>query len=212
MRRLLLILLAISYPLLALAEIPKSPPSALKEIRKRYKEIKTLECSFIESFQWQLTGETVERHGTISIGTENRFRIQTDEQTIVSDGTVVYRYNKPRNQVMIEKVESAEALLPNKILLQFADQFEASSIAPLKVEGKEGYRLDLTPEDPDKALLREATLWVTTADMTVHRIKMVDLNGNSTTYTLSSLRFDQPIAPELLKYTPPTGAEIFDLR
>jgi len=212
MKRILLLVVALIFPLVCLGVVPKSPGVALKEIRKRYKEIKTLQASFKESFQWQLTGEAVDRTGTISIGMENRFRIHTEEQVIVSDGEVIFRYNKPRNQVMIERVDKAEALLPNKLLLQFTDQFEAVGIAPIAIEGAEGFRLDLTPDDPDKALLREATLWVATGGMIVNRIRIVDLNGNTTTYTLTNLHFDQPINADSLKFTPPAGAEIFDLR
>jgi outer membrane lipoprotein carrier protein len=196
----------------AFAVIPANPATALKEVRKHYKEVKTLQASFKESFQWALTGETVERQGKVIVAEGNRFRVETPEQLIISNGAEVYRYNKLRNQVMIESVSKAEDLLPNKVLLKFAAEFEATSLSPLAVEGVEGYRLDLKPQDPDKALLGEASIWVTAADKTVRRILLVDLNNNATTYTLSDIRFDQSVDSSALAFTPPVGAELFDLR
>jgi len=194
------------------AAVPKSAATALKEIRKRYREAVTFQATFKESFQWQLTGETVDRQGTIVLSGDNRFRIETPEQVIVADGQNLYRYNLLRKQVMIEPVSKAEGLLPNKMLLKFAEEFDAVSLAPLLVEGGEGYRLDLQPQDKEKALLSEVTLWATTTPIAVRRIKLIDLNGNSTTYFLRDIRFDQPVDTTMLHFSPPQGVEIFDLR
>ncbi len=194
------------------AALPTNPTSALKDIQKHYRDVKTLQAGFTESFKWQMTGETVNREGKIIVAEKNRFRVDTPEQVMVSDGTNLYRFNRQRNQVMIEPAGKAEALLPNKILLRFAEDFQAIEISPLAVEGREGYRLELKPDDPDKALLASATLWVTSADLTVQRIKLIDLNGNSTTYTLRDIHFDQPIDSSAVSFTLPAGAELFDLR
>lgn len=190
-----------------------SPGGLLKELRKHYRQVTTLQAHFKEMFQWELTGEMVLREGTLAVATENRFRIDTPDQLVVSDGKVINRFNKARNQVIIEAVgESNAGLLPNRLLLDFADQFKATTVEELAVSDKPGFRLELTAEDPDALLLKEAVLWATADDLTVHRLKLTDLNGNTTTYQLSEIRVNQPLDSTLTAFTPPPGAELFDLR
>lgn len=212
MKRTLLNICFLTVAVLGIAAVPKNGDNALKEIKKRYRDVKTLQAHFKESFRWQLTGEAVDREGELIVAEGNRFRVETPEQTMVSDGKALYRFSKTKNQVMIEAVEKSESLLPNRVLLNFGDEFDAVGLAALPVEGKEGYSLDLKPRSPDKALLASATLWVTSEDRAVRRIRIVDLNGNSTTYSLSKLTFDSTAAPELFVFKLPAGAEIFDLR
>lgn len=196
----------------ATAAMPKSPAAALKDIRKSYHDVKTLHCVFVEEFKWQLTGETIVRRGSIIVAENDRFRLETPEQLIVSDGTSVFRFNRQRNQVMVESVGNAEALLPRRLLLDFAGEFEAVEMAPLAVSGGAGFRLDMKPKDPEKSLLSAASMWVTAADLTVHRMRIEDLNGNSTTYVLEEIVFDKAVEPSATTFTPPEGAELFDLR
>jgi len=173
----------------------KSAPSALKEIRKKYKATETFSCRFREVFEWKMTGESTAREGSILIGGEKRFRIETPEQLIIGDGAAIYRHNKLRGQVMIEGII-----------------VEAGSLSPLAVENAEGFRLDLKPLDREKALVSEAMLWATTADYVVRRIQLVDLSGNQTTYYLTGIEFGPKSDPGQFQFNIPPGVELFDLR
>jgi len=190
----------------------KSAPSALKEIRKKYKATETFSCRFREVFEWKMTGESTAREGSILIGGEKRFRIETPEQLIIGDGAAIYRHNKLRGQVMIEGIGASDALLPAKLMLDFAGEFEAGSLSPLAVENAEGFRLDLKPLDREKALVSEAMLWATTADYVVRRIQLVDLSGNQTTYYLTGIEFGPKSDPGQFQFNIPPGVELFDLR
>ena len=190
-----------------------SPGSALKKLRKKYRNVESLSADFREVFEWKLTGETVMRKGRLVVTGDNRFRIETPEQLLVCDGKDIYRHNLVKGQVIIEPVESSgNQLLPQKLLLDFADGFKADGLTCLAVAGSAGFRLDLIPDDPDAQLISSATLWVSEDDLVVHRLKLVDLNMNSTTYFLSNLVFDQQIDASETTYDPPEGIEVFDLR
>ncbi len=188
------------------------PSSALKALNRHYKNVESLQADFREVFQWGLTGETVIREGSLVVTDDNRFRIETPEQLLVSDGRDIYRFNRALRQVIVEPVNSGGAPpLPRRILLDFTEGFKAAKIDKMAVAGEEGYRLDLVSKDPDEALLSDATLWITSDDLVVHRLKLVDLNGNSTTYYLSNIRFDLPVDSTVTSFTIPEGVELFDL-
>ncbi len=192
--------------------IPKNAATALKDLQRRYKSIKTFRCEFNEQFQWQFTGELVTSNGTIVSDVGDRFRMETPEQVVVCDGTSLYRYNSLKNQVMIEPVKDAANLLPKRLLLDLGSEFEAEAITPISVVGQEGFRLDLKPLKSDESLMSGAVIWVTALDLIVRKMQMDDLNGNRTTYILLQIEIDKPVDLHETTFEIPEGAELFDLR
>ncbi len=193
--------------------VAMSPKSALKKLQKRYDKIETMQADFRELFEWGLTGETITRVGSLVIASDNRFRIETDEQLIVSDGLAIFRHNRLSSQVIIESIEGNEgALLPQRLLLNFGKEFNADNLTEMGVSQQNGFRLELKPKNPEAALVDEITIWATTDDLTVQRLKVRDLNGNTTTYFMSDIKMNQSLDPNLTIFTVPEGVELFDLR
>lgn len=206
-------IMLIAVVILAVGAAALTPDSALKKVRKKYHKVISMQAEFREVFEWEMTGERSIRSGSLVVTTDNRFRFDTSEQLLISDGENVFRYNRIKKQVIIEPVGTGgDQLLPQKLLLDFADGFKAVSLSPLTVDGREGFRLDMTAENPETTLLSSAALWATSDDLVVHRLKLLDLNSNSTTYYLSNIIFDQSIDTSVTAFTPPEGVELFDLR
>ena len=142
----------------------------------------------------------------------NRFRIDTIDQLIICDGNDIYRYNRERGQVIVERVGDDDKSLPRRILIDFTEGFKPTSLTELAVDNRSGFRLDLKAEDPEALLMSSAIIWATIDDMVVHRLKLIDLNSNSTTYYLSKIMFDQPVDQAETSFSTPEGVEVFDLR
>ncbi|MCF7811300.1 outer membrane lipoprotein carrier protein LolA [bacterium] len=190
-----------------------SPGAALKKIQKKYNKLESLRAEFREVFEWEMTGENSVRSGSIIVTNDKRFYIDTPEQLLVSDGSSVFRYNRVKSQVIIEPIsEDNDQILPSRLLMKFADGFSAESLTPLPVAGKEGYRLDLKPDNEDEMLTSAAIIWFSDDDQIVHRLKLIDLNGNSTTYFLNNIVIDQPVKQLETSFEIPKDVEVFDLR
>jgi len=209
----LLIAVALCFLLSISLSQAASPKSLLKDLKKKYSIARTFQAKYSELFEWAMTGEKVQTEGTIYIGEDDRFRLESPEQLVVCDGQAVYRWNRRKGQVMIEAVsESADKLLPRRLMLDFADEFTAVESTELAVDGKPGCRLDLQSDKPDELLMTAATVWTTSEDNVVRRLKFEDLNRNNTTYTFKEIVFDAALDSTLFQFTPPEGAEVFDLR
>ena len=196
-----------------------TPNAAMKQLSGQYRRVETLQANFREVFEWELTRETIEREGTLAVASDNRFRIDTPEQLLVSDGESIYRYDRVNARVIIEPVGTGgSTLLPRRLLLDFGDDFRAVELTETTVAGRDGIRLEIVPCDPDAALIEKVILWVTTPEnpgqdiWIIHRLKLTDMSGNHTTYFLSDIRLNQPIDPEATSFIPPEGVELFDLR
>jgi outer membrane lipoprotein carrier protein len=190
-----------------------SPGATLKTIQKKYNKLKSLRADFQEVFEWEMTGENSARSGSLIVTNDKRFFIDTPEQLLVSDGSSVYRYNRVKSQVIIEPIsEGEDQVLPSRLLMKFADGFSGESLTPVPVAGKEGFRLDLKPDDSEEMLTSSAIIWFSAEDMVIHRLKLIDLNGNSTTYFLSNIILDEPVKETETHFETPEGVEVYDLR
>ena len=197
----------------SITAVAMSPKAAMKSLKKHYDEVETFQADFRELFEWGMTGETVIREGTLTIIQPNRFRIETDEQLMVSDGEAIYRHNKISAQVIVEPVkDNDEALLPQRLLLNFSKEFNAESVSDMQVAMQAGFRLELSPKERETGMVDKITIWATTEDMTIRRLKISDMNGNSTTYFLTDISMNKPIDASVTTFTVPDGVELFDLR
>ena len=190
-----------------------NPTNVYRALRKQYRSLNSFQADFREIFEWALTKETVEQAGRIVVTSDDRFYINTPEQLLVSDGKVIYRYSRSRFQVIIEPITSAnEKSLPRKMMLDFGDEFKAAEFTALPVDGKAGFRLDLTVSKPEDLMIQNAAIWATQKDNVVYRLRFTDLNGNTTTYQFSDIQFDKKVDDTLFKFDIPEDAEVFDLR
>ena len=114
MKRLLFPLLTLLSVALATAQSPapapaeKSDPAAKKildKIRKKYEGYKTLEAAFTLTMEVPGQPKDVQK-GTV--GQEgDKFRLDMDQQVIVSDGQATWVYQKKNNEVQINNAEPA---------------------------------------------------------------------------------------------------------
>ncbi len=191
----------------------KSPSSALKDLKKKYSKTSSFQADFQEIFEWKMTAEKTINNGSIIVSRDDRFRMETTEQLIVCNGEAIFRYNEKRNQIIIEPVtEKTGKMLPRRLLMEFADEFDALEYRELAVEGKPGFRLDLVPKIPDEALLTSATIWASSEDHLVRRLMFEDLNGNTTTYIFKNISLGEDVDETKFQFSPPSEAEIIDMR
>ena len=184
------------------------------QVRKFYRSIQILQCRYREIFVWALTGETVVREGELVVTNDNRMRVETPEMLILSDGKSLYRWNRLRNQVLIEAVKEDDEgeILPRRILLEFGENLRPNSLRTISVDGESGYQLELLPRDSRESSLASALLWITAKDLIVRKLEIKDFNQNRTTYLLSDIKVNPSVSPQWFNFTMPEGAEIFDLR
>ena len=108
----------------------------MDRVEKTVRNANTLSISFQEKFIWKMTGEENTLSGTLLMAGDDRFRIETEDQTIVSDGKTLWTYSKPTNRVLIDKLaETEEALLPRQLLLQYTRGYSATRLPDENILG-----------------------------------------------------------------------------
>jgi outer membrane lipoprotein-sorting protein len=186
--------------------------SIIKDVLKKYEESKNIKVDFLQTFNWKLTGNISEQNGTIWLEGKEKFKIITEDQTIVSDGETAWTYSKTNKQVIIDKVANAEDInLPRDILLNFSDQYKSIYVKNEKVNNKDCYFIELSSKNDD-LFIKQMKLWIETKKMNLLKIEQIDLNENVNTYFLSNFQINSPIGSEFFKYEVPDTVEVIDMR
>ncbi|MBC8185895.1 outer membrane lipoprotein carrier protein LolA [candidate division KSB1 bacterium] len=207
-----LILSIILMANLFVAHADDKAKSIIRDVLKKYEESKNIKVDFLQTFNWKLTGNISEQKGTIWLQGKEKFKIITEDQTILSDGETIWTYSKINKQVIIDKVANAEDInLPRDILLNFSDQYESIYVKNEKVNNKDCFFIELSSKEDD-LFIKQIKLWIETKKMILLKIEQVDLNENANTYFLTNFKANTPISAKFFKFEVPDTLEVIDMR
>lgn len=190
----------------------KRAKEIVKKVQKRYKELQSLKANFEQEFTWQLAGETQTVKGLLYLSAGNHYRIETDTQTIVTNGTTVWTYSEPDNQVIIDSMDkSQENPLPKDLLFQYSDDYNPALTGEERINGEKTYLLQLLPKDED-AFIKSMTIWVDASNWLTIKVEQVDINDNINTYIIGNIKENLPLEDSLFNFEIPPDSEVVDLR
>ena len=179
-------ILAINLALIFLSAIlfaasDNNADSIIKEVLKKYEESKNFKADFVQTFFWKLADNINQQKGTIWLEGKEKFRIQTEDQTIVSNGEIVWTYSKTNNQVILDNINNAEDInLPKDILLKFTEQFRAKYVKDENIDNRNCHLLELNTKN-EESFIKKVKIWIDSKKKIVLKIEQLDLNENLNT-------------------------------
>jgi len=189
----------------------RSAKEIVKRVQKKYSELKTLQADFEQIFVWDLADETQTVKGKIYVNHGNKYRIDTDTQSIVTDGTTVWTYSKDRDQVIIDTVAKSEDTLPTNLLFRYSEDYKPIFRGEELLDGRKSYVIYLEPKGED-GLIQSMTLWVDASSWLTTKVEQIDINENISTYIVRNVQEDIELPPSLFKFSPTGDMEVVDLR
>jgi chaperone LolA len=182
------------------------------KIRQTYEKLESLKGDFEQQYTWALAGETQTLNGTLYLKKGDRYRVETPNQMIITDGKTVWTYALDKKQVMVDRLEkSKENPLPRDLMLKYTRDFKPRLLRSEKIGAVDCYVIALTPRDED-AFVQTVTAWIDKAAWLALRIEQIDINDNKTVYLLKNAQRNVPLADGLFSLEIPADAEIVDMR
>jgi len=196
----------------SLAAVPENAQEILEKVRAKYASIKDAELRFSQLTRFSLSKLEQRGSGTLYLKKENKYRIETDDQTIVTDGQTVWSYSIPNKQVLVDNFKIREgSLTPERILSGAPEDFTPTVIGKEKIGGTETVILKLVPRNGE-ALVVSLRLWVDPEEWLVRKAEITDANGKETSYTVASIRTNIGLSDSRFTLRIPEGVEVVDLR
>ncbi len=185
----------------------------IKKVQKKYDHIENFKASFEKVETFQLTGTKSTTAGTLYVKNGKKYRFETENQLVISDGKTVWTYNRINNQVLIDKVrKNSGALLPRDVLFKYPKTHYATLIAQKKWNGKKVYIVKLEPKEDVHGYFSSVKIWVTDDDWQIVKIEITDLNGNKSYFNLSHIDTKTVLPDSLFSFKPTPEMNVVDMR
>jgi len=170
------------------------------------------DLTFFQIVKFEKANVEQSSSGRLFLKKGNRYRLELNEQMIVTNGTVVWSYSPLTGQVVIDQFAMDERTLsPEKILTGAPEDFVAANLGKEAIEGRDHIVLKLIPRDPD-SFITSLKLWVDPSTWLIKKAEVHDVGGRGTTYEIEALKTNIGLADEWFTYEIPEGAEVVDLR
>ncbi|MGB2868444.1 MAG: outer membrane lipoprotein chaperone LolA [Bacteroidota bacterium] len=214
MKRLLLlsaVLLASVLPVAA-QQVALTVKQVTERLQQRYEMIDDATAKFEQVVKFGFSNIEQTFHGTVTMKKPNRYRIESDNQTIVTDGSTVWAYSPVNNQVIVDRYkENQNSVSLEQFILNLPTNYYAALLVSEK--GKDGtlLNLKLTPKD-DRSFVKSVKLWVEEGNWTVRKVAIIDVNDTETTYLVNELKLNTNVKEKTFTFTAPPGTEVVDLR
>jgi len=189
-----------------------SVQTVTERMQKRYDKIESATASFTQKVKFGFSQIEQEFTGTIAMKKPNKYRIESEHQTVVTDGSTVWAYSPVNKQVVIDRYkENQNSVSPEKFLVNLPSNYYVTLLGRERDKGVSLIILKLVPKD-DRSFVKTVKVWVEDGAWIVHRISILDANETETTYHLSNLQVDTKINDSRFTFSPPAGTETVDLR
>lgn len=185
----------------------------IKKIQDKYDDLEYLSADFVQTEQFKLTGSRNETKGKIFVKDGVQYRLETEDQSVATDGTTVWTYNKFTNQVLIDRVKEGDgSLLPRDLLFKYPRDYMASLLDKEKVDGRQYYILKLDPKEGIYGYVKSMKIWVDIKTYIISKIEYNDFNDNTSIFEIQQIDIEKKLPDGLFKFQIKEGMDVVDLR
>ena len=189
-----------------------TPQEAADRAKTSWAKADNFIAEFSLEVHWDLSGEINRDEGTVYIQKPDKYRLETTQSVVVTDGKTFYRYSKAKNQVMVnDLINAEESYNPQSLFINTLLRFKAETQEDVVLGKKNLLKIHMLPQDP-KDFIVSLELYITPDTYQIKRIEMKDKSDNLSYYTIKSLKTPSSIPARHFLFTPPAGAELLDLR
>jgi len=204
--------------ILALAIGVKTPESSgitadelARQVENKYRSFESLSMDFVKVVRSKIFETETTVQGKMIFKNPDKFRIDTQDETITSDGKFVWTYSAENAQVIKNLAERSEDFFkPYQYLSDFRSRYVPQLDGEEKIDRIQCFKLALTPREED-ASIKNMTVWVDQKSLLARRLVYQDLNGNQTTLTFQHIKPNRTIKDSEFVYQAPPGVEEVDL-
>ena len=207
--RLIKHILIIFLIFVSLKSFAQDAQEIIKKVQENYKSINDAKASFSHTVKYN-SGKTQSSAGTIYIQKEEKYRIETKGQVVVTDGVTSWSYSSKKNQVIIDNYQKGgNTFSPNKYLFNYPENFYSDLEGSESVTDVDCYVLKLNPRS--RGNVKSAKIWVGKEDYLIRKIYIVSSESKDT-YTLKKISLDTGVSSSKFTFTPTGDMEVIDLR
>ncbi|RPI06329.1 MAG: outer membrane lipoprotein carrier protein LolA [Ignavibacteriae bacterium] len=183
-----------------------------EQLHHRYEMIDDAVVQFEQHVKFGFSNIEQNFSGILKMKKPKHYRIESEHQTIVTDGMTVWAYSSANNQVIVDKYkENSNSISPEQFMLNLPANYYASLLGTEKQAAGNMVLLKLIPKD-DRSFVKSVKISVEESGWLLRKIEIMDVNETETTYTVKDIKLNTNIKDKIFTFEAPEGAEVVDLR
>ena len=183
-----------------------------EQLSHRYEMIDDAVVQFEQHVKFGFSNIEQSFNGTLKMKKPKHYRIESENQTIVTDGKTVWAYSKENNQVIVDNYkENSNSISPEEFMLNLPANYYASLLGYEKQSTGNVILLKLIPKD-DRSFAKSVKMSIEEDGWMVRNIVILDVNESETTYKVKDIKLNTNIKDKIFTFDTPEGAEVVDLR
>ncbi len=191
----------------------QSAEDIVEGIQERYEDLENFAANFVQIEKFLITGAKNEISGQIYVKGGVKYRLETEDQTIVTDGITVWTYSVFNNQVLIDRAKKDDgAMLPRDLLFKYPRDYYATLLDEVEYNGEDHYILKLDPKEDTHGFIKSMKIWVNGDNYLISKIEYTDFNDNTSLFEIKKIITNKSLSDSFFKFQTPEGADVIDLR
>ncbi len=183
-----------------------------ERLQRRYEMIDDATIQFSQRVKFGYSKIEQLFEGTLISKKPNYYRVETEHQTLVTDGVTVWAYSPVNKQLIIDHYkENQNTISPEHFMLNIPSQYYATLLGREKEKDRTLVVVKLIPKD-DRSFVQSVKLWIEETSWMIAKLSIVDINETETTYIINSIKLNTGIKDKAFIFTPPPDTDIVDLR
>ncbi|MBI3585901.1 MAG: outer membrane lipoprotein chaperone LolA [Ignavibacteriales bacterium] len=183
-----------------------------EKMQKRYESIEDATARFSQHVKFGFSKIEQTFAGTLTMKKPKKYRVESEHQTLITDGSTVWAYSPVNKQVLVDRYkENQNSLSPEQFLLNLPSNYYATLLEKDKESNQRFVLLKLVPKD-DQSFVKSMKVWVEEGSWVVRKVEIVDVNDTETTYEIKEIKLNTHVKDSTFAFTPPSDTEVVDLR
>ena len=184
----------------------------IEKVQAKYKKTNSAIAKYTQTVKFRLTKMEQSYDGTLFLKKEKKYRIETEQQTILTDGVTSWAFSPKTNQVVVDNYrEDKNSISPEKFLTEYPNDYYSNLVGKAKVNNRDTYEMRLTPKE-NTSFIKSLKVWVDSDEWFIRKIEMIDMNDNTTTYIVNKIEANIEIGNDKFQFKPTSETQVIDLR
>lgn len=202
---------SVAFPITPVENPAKGGEELAQQVEKKYKSLSDLSLDFTKVTKSEIFENQKKIKGKMYLKNPDKFRTETEDEIIVTDGQFLWNYSEENQQVIKNRLDkSKNTFKPNQYLSNFRSEYKTELTGEEKVDKVKCYKLKLTSKKDD-LFITKMTIWVDKKSLLAKKLEYQDSNDNQVTLVFDHMKINQGISDSRFVFKTPPGVEELDL-
>ena len=182
----------------------------VRQVENSYLELQDLQMNFKKETRSEVFSQPEEIKGAIYLKQPDKFRLESAQEIIVTDGKFLWNYSRELRQVTKQNAQAKEKFNFLSFIEDMHSKYNAEREGSEKVQDISCTKVLLMPKERGTDF-EKLILWVDGKRYLIRKMELEDLQGNVTIFWFTDIKVNPKLSRKKFEFEAGPGVELIDL-